>query len=111
MPERIAGIQPGSLPWLGHFGPMLRVGAFLVEELARSSAGRAHRSRPKSPVGARGLPLPARSRRRDAPPAAAASTRRSSRAARRAPAPSRPVSQMSVGGSPGAAAAPPADEA
>jgi hypothetical protein len=58
---RIAGIQPGYLPWLGYFDQMLRVDAFLVaDEMPFSSSGWAHRNRVKGPEGARWLTLPAR---------------------------------------------------
>jgi hypothetical protein len=67
MPERVAGIQPGYLPWLGFFDQMLRVDAFLVaDELPFSSSGWTHRNRVKAPEGARWLTLPARPRRADA---------------------------------------------
>lgn len=67
MPERIAGIQPGYLPWLGYFDQMLRVDAFLVaDELPFTSSGWAHRNRLKAPDGARWLTLPARPRSGDA---------------------------------------------
>src|SRR5690606_37643333 len=63
MPERIAGIQPGYLPWLGYFDQMLRVDAFLVaDELQFTTSGWAHRNRVKAPEGARWLTLPARRR-------------------------------------------------
>ena len=61
MPVRIAGIQPGYLPWLGYFDQMLRVDAFLVaDELPFSSSGWAHRNRVKGPGGPRWLTLPVR---------------------------------------------------
>ena len=61
MPDCIAGIQPGYLPWLGYFDQMLRVDAFLVaDELPFSSSGWAHRNRVKGPDGPRWLTLPAR---------------------------------------------------
>jgi hypothetical protein len=64
VPERIAGIQPGYLPWLGYFDQMLRVDAFLVaDELPFSSSGWTHRNRVKAPGGPRWLTLPARPRR------------------------------------------------
>jgi len=60
---RIAGIQPGYLPWLGYFDQMLRVDAFLVaDELPFSSSGWTHRNRVKGPDGAQWLTLPARPR-------------------------------------------------
>jgi hypothetical protein len=38
--DQIAGIQPGSPPWLGDFDPMLRVAAFLVaDERPANSSG------------------------------------------------------------------------
>ncbi len=61
---RIAGIQPGYLPWLGYFDQMLRVDAFLVaDEMPFSSSGWTHRNRVKGPEGARWLTLPARAAR------------------------------------------------
>lgn len=58
---RIAGIQPGYLPWLGYFDQMLRVDAFLVaDEMPFSSSGWVHRNRVKGPGGPRWLTLPAR---------------------------------------------------
>jgi hypothetical protein len=61
MGMRIAGIQPGYLPWLGYFDQMLRVDAFLVaDELAYSSSGWTRRNRVKGPRGAVWLTLPAR---------------------------------------------------
>jgi hypothetical protein len=62
--DRIAGIQPGYLPWLGYFDQMLRVDAFLVaDELPFSSSGWVHRNRVKGPDGPRWLTLPARAAR------------------------------------------------
>ena len=67
MPDRIAGIQPGYLAWLGYFDQMLRVDAFLVaDELPFSSSGWTHRNRVKGPAGPQWLTLPARARRGDA---------------------------------------------
>lgn len=61
MATRIAGIQPGYLPWLGYFDQMLHVDAFLVaDELPFSSSGWTHRNRVKGPGGAQWLTLPAR---------------------------------------------------
>jgi len=58
---RVAGIQPGYLPWLGYFDQMLQVDAFLVaDEMPFSSSGWAHRNRVKGPDGAVWLTLPAR---------------------------------------------------
>ncbi len=63
MATRIAGIQPGYLPWLGYFDQMLRVDAFLVaDELPFSSSGWTHRNRVKGPDGPQWLTLPARPR-------------------------------------------------
>jgi hypothetical protein len=63
MGTRIAGIQPGYLPWLGYFDQMLRVDAFLVaDELAYSSSGWTRRNRVKGPDGAVWLTLPVRAR-------------------------------------------------
>ncbi len=61
MPTRIAGIQPGYLPWLGYFDQMRRVDAFIVaDEMQFSSSGWAHRNRVRGPNGAHWLTLPAR---------------------------------------------------
>ena len=61
MAERIAGIQPGYLPWLGYFDQMMRVDAFLVaDELPFSSSGWVHRNRVKGRTGPVWLTLPAR---------------------------------------------------
>ncbi len=61
MATRIAGIQPGYLPWLGYFDQMLQVDAFLVaDELAYSSSGWARRNRVKGPDGPVWLTLPVR---------------------------------------------------
>jgi hypothetical protein len=64
MPTRVAGIQPGYLPWLGYFDQMRRVDAFIVaDEMQYSSSGWAHRNRVRGPHGAHWLTLPARPRR------------------------------------------------
>ena len=64
MPRRVAGIQPGYLPWLGYFDQMRRVDAFiLADEMAYSSSGWAHRNRVRGPHGAHWLTLPARPER------------------------------------------------
>jgi hypothetical protein len=61
MPTRIAGIQPGYLPWLGYFDQMRRVDAFVVaDEMQFSSSGWAHRNRVRGPHGAHWLTLPTR---------------------------------------------------
>lgn len=61
MPARIAGIQPGYLPWLGYFDQMRRVDAFIIaDEMQFSSSGWAHRNRVRGPEGAHWLTLPAR---------------------------------------------------
>jgi len=61
MPTRIAGIQPGYLPWLGYFDQMRRVDAFIVaDEMQFSSSGWAHRNRVRGPDGPHWLTLPAR---------------------------------------------------
>ena len=61
MPARIAGIQPGYLPWLGYFDQMRRVDAFVIaDEMQFSSSGWAHRNRVRGPEGAHWLTLPAR---------------------------------------------------
>ena len=63
MGTRIAGIQPGYLPWLGYFDQMLRVDAFLVaDELPYSSSGWARRNRVRGPRGPVWLSLPVRPR-------------------------------------------------
>src|SRR5262249_18313217 len=63
MPTRIAGIQPGYLPWLGYFDQMRRVDAFIIaDEMQFSSSGWAHRNRVRGPDGAHWLTLPARPR-------------------------------------------------
>jgi hypothetical protein len=63
-PTRIAGIQPGYLPWLGYLDQMRRVDAFVVaDEMQFSSSGWAHRNRVRGPHGAHWLTLPARPRR------------------------------------------------
>lgn len=67
MADRIAGIQPGYLPWLGYFDQMLRVDAFLVaDELPFTSSGWTHRNRVKGREGPCWLTLPARPERGDA---------------------------------------------
>jgi hypothetical protein len=64
---RIAGIQPGYLPWLGYFDQMLQVDAFLVaDELPYTSSGWTHRNRVKAADGPRWLTLPVRAQRGDA---------------------------------------------
>jgi hypothetical protein len=61
VPARIAGIQPGYLPWLGYFDQMRRVDAFVIaDEMQFSSSGWAHRNRVRGPEGAHWLTLPAR---------------------------------------------------
>lgn len=58
---RLAGIQPGYLPWLGHFDQMRRVDVFVVaDEMQFSSTGWAHRNRVRGPDGPHWLTLPAR---------------------------------------------------
>ena len=67
MATRIAGIQPGYLPWLGYFDQMLLVDAFLIaDEMPFSSSGWTHRNRIKAPSGPQWLTLPARPRRGEA---------------------------------------------
>ncbi len=64
MPTRIAGIQPGYLPWLGYFDQIRRVDAFIIaDEMQFSSSGWTHRNRVRGPQGARWLTLPARPER------------------------------------------------
>jgi hypothetical protein len=61
---RLAGIQPGYLPWLGYFDQMRRVDVFvLADEMHFSSSGWAHRNRVRGPHGATWLTLPARPQR------------------------------------------------
>jgi hypothetical protein len=61
---RIAGIQPGYLPWLGYFDQMLHVDAFLVaDELPFTSSGWTHRNRVRGANGPQWLTLPVRPRR------------------------------------------------
>ncbi len=61
MPTRIAGIQPGYLPWLGYFDQMRRVDAFIIaDEMLFSTTGWAHHNRVRGPHGAHWLTLPAR---------------------------------------------------
>lgn len=61
MPARIAGIQPGYLPWLGYFDQMRRVDAFVIaDEMQFSSSGWAHRNRVRGLHGVHWLTLPAR---------------------------------------------------
>jgi len=58
---RVAGIQPGYLPWLGYFDQMQRVDVFVVaDEMQFSSSGWTHRNRVRGPHGAHWLNLPAR---------------------------------------------------
>jgi hypothetical protein len=60
---RIAGIQPGYLPWLGYFDQMLRVDAFLVaDELPYTRSGWTRRNRVRGSRGPVWLTLPARAR-------------------------------------------------
>ncbi len=62
MATRIAGIQPGYLPWLGFFDQMQNVDAFLVaDEMPYSTSGWCRRNRVKGPEGAVWLTLPVRS--------------------------------------------------
>jgi hypothetical protein len=64
VPTRVAGIQPGYLPWLGYFDQMRRVDAFIIaDEMQFSSSGWAHRNRVRGPHGAHWLALPARAAR------------------------------------------------
>ncbi len=59
MPTRVAGIQPGYLPWLGYFDQMRRVDAFIVaDEMQYTSSGWAHRNRVRGPHGPYWLTLP-----------------------------------------------------
>lgn len=66
MALRIAGIQPGYLPWLGYFDQMQRVDAFvLADELQFSTSHWAHRNRVLGPDGVHWLTLPTCSRSGD----------------------------------------------
>jgi len=61
---RLAGIQPGYLPWLGFFDQMRRVDVFVIaDEMQFSSSGWTHRNRVRGPHGAAWLTLPARPQR------------------------------------------------
>lgn len=61
MAVRLAGIQPGYLPWLGYFDQMRRVDVFVIaDEMPYSSSGWAHRNRVRGPHGPVWLTLPAR---------------------------------------------------
>lgn len=61
MAVRLAGIQPGYLPWLGYFDQMRRVDVFVVaDEMQFSSSGWSHRNRVRGPEGAHWLTVPAR---------------------------------------------------
>ena len=61
MALRIAGLQPGYLPWLGCFDQLRRVDVFIVaDEMQFSSSGWAHRNRVRGPHGPVWLTLPAR---------------------------------------------------
>ncbi len=56
---RVAGIQPGYLPWLGYFDQMRRVDAFIVaDEMQFTSSGWAHRNRVRGPQGPHWLTVP-----------------------------------------------------
>ncbi len=56
---RVAGIQPGYLPWLGYFDQMRRVDAFIVaDEMQFTTSGWAHRNRVRGPHGAHWLTVP-----------------------------------------------------
>lgn len=61
---RVAGLQPGYLPWLGFFDQMRRVDAFIIaDEMPYSSSGWAHRNRVRGPHGPVWLTLPGRPHR------------------------------------------------
>lgn len=56
---RVAGIQPGYLPWLGYFDQMRRVDAFIVaDEMQFTTTGWAHRNRVRGPHGPHWLTVP-----------------------------------------------------
>lgn len=64
MRTRLAGIQPGYLPWLGYFDQMRAVDVFVIaDEMQFSSSGWTHRNRVYGPHGAHWLTLPARPQR------------------------------------------------
>lgn len=64
---RLAGIQPGYLPWLGYFDQMRRVDVFVVaDEMQFTTNGWAHRNRVRGPEGPHWLTLPARPAARQA---------------------------------------------
>src|SRR5262245_40554217 len=64
MPTRVAGIQPGYLPWLGYFDQMRQVDAFIIaDEMQFSSSGWTHRNRVRGPPGVHWLTLPGRPQR------------------------------------------------
>lgn len=61
---RVAGLQPGYLPWLGFFDQLKRVDAFIIaDEMPYSSSGWAHRNRVRGPHGPVWLTLPGRPHR------------------------------------------------
>lgn len=61
MPLRVAGLQPGYLPWLGFFDQMRKVDAFiLADEMQWTSSGWSHRNRVRGPHGPVWLTLPGR---------------------------------------------------
>ncbi len=61
---RVAGLQPGYIPWLGFFDQMRRVDAFIIaDEMPYSSSGWAHRNRVRGPHGPFWLTLPGRPHR------------------------------------------------
>lgn len=64
MTLRVAGIQPGYLPWLGYFDQMLEVDLFVIaDEMPFSASGWAHRNRVRTANGPTWLRLPARPER------------------------------------------------
>jgi hypothetical protein len=64
MATRVAGLQPGWLPWLGFFDQMREVDAFIIaDEMQYTSSGWAHRNRVRGPHGPVWLTLPGRPRR------------------------------------------------
>jgi len=62
--RRLAGIQPGYLPWLGFFDQMRKADVFVVaDEMAFTRTGWAHRNRVRAASGPVWLRLPVRPER------------------------------------------------
>jgi hypothetical protein len=63
---RVAGIQPGYLPWLGYFDQMRQVDLFVIaDQMPYSSTGWTHRNRVRGANGPIWLRLPVRPHRGD----------------------------------------------